>query len=69
MSKDTEDAKCFGEDVIVYCDQHLAPHYTGWCTVGASHKTKLKATTMEEAGKECRLRGFRLYDDIRVRMP
>ena len=54
----TEDEIAFGRKVWVYCDQHLRPHMTGWCTVGKRSKTKLDATTESEAYSECMRRGF-----------
>lgn len=61
MTKDTE---VFGEGVWIYCNQHLAPHQTGWCTVSIHNKTLLNAKDQYEAVDECRVRGFTLYDDI-----
>jgi len=45
----------------VYCNQHLRPHTTGWCTVRAPSKIPLKATTGEEAYAECKERGLFIY--------
>jgi len=59
-----EDAEHFGEDTLVYCNQHLRPHSTGWCTVPIHHKTALESKTEEEAVIECRKKGFKLYSDI-----
>jgi len=58
----TEDEKVFGRDVFVYCHSHLNPHSTGWCTVPASEKVLLRATTDREAREECVSRGFKLFD-------
>lgn len=48
----------------VYCHQHLGPHTSGWCTVSITQKTALSAQTREDAVKECREKGLKLYDDI-----
>ena len=56
----TEDATKFGEGAWVYCDQHLRPHMTGWCTVRVDSKVLLRAKSMEAAYAECKERGFRL---------
>jgi len=59
-----DDFAVFG-DCIVYCDQHLAPYRTGWCTVNPRNKTKLDAKEVDaEAAEECRVKGFKLYSDI-----
>ncbi len=58
----TEDEQVFGENVFVYCNQHLRPHLTGWCTVPARNKIKLKATNHVEAGLECKEMGYKLYE-------
>lgn len=61
----TEDVKVFGAGVWIYCDQHLRPHLTGWCTVSCKlHKTLLKAKNEKDAYSECRERGFKLYADL-----
>lgn len=57
----TEDEKAFGERVWVYCDQHLRPHMTGWCTVASKNKTLLQSTTPTDAEAECKAKGFKLY--------
>jgi hypothetical protein len=59
-----EDSRYFGENVWIYCDQHMRPHMTGWCTVSNRNKTLLKATEQVGAYKECLERGFELYDDF-----
>jgi hypothetical protein len=43
---DTDDAK-LGK--YVYCKQHVAPHNTGWCTVGNDEKIPLKAEDNQSA--------------------
>lgn len=60
---DTEDAKKWGADTIVYCRSHLRPHETGWCTVPVSDKLPLHATTIDAAVDECRRFGLRLFQD------
>jgi hypothetical protein len=57
----TEDAKYFGENVWVYCNQHLNPHMTGWCTVDNRNKILLEAKTAEAAGAECKAKGYTLF--------
>ena len=59
----TEDAKTFGENVWVYCRQHLRPHQTNWCTVSVDQKELLEATSMEAAYAECKQRGFTSYSN------
>jgi len=61
MSEETEDEKAFGSRAWIYCDQHMRPHETGWCTVGVSHKRKLDATDYYAAIRECKSKGFALY--------
>jgi hypothetical protein len=56
-----EDSQYFGENVWIYCDQHMAPHLTGWCTVSIRNKRLLSATNESDAQDECRRRGFELY--------
>lgn len=63
-----EDARVFGEDVYVYCGQHMRPHKTGWCTASIEDKVGLEAKTHEDAVKECRRRGLRLFGDAVVVM-
>ncbi len=62
MEKITEDVKTFGKNVFVYCNQHLYPHLTGWCTVDSHHKTLLEATTVEDAYRECVSKEFPIFD-------
>jgi|AntAceMinimDraft_11_1070367.scaffolds.fasta_scaffold75311_4 hypothetical protein len=57
----TEDEVQFGHKVWVYCDQHMRPHLTGWCTVSARNKIQLKATTDIEAYAECKERNLEIY--------
>lgn len=45
----------------VYCDSHVAPHETGWCTVSTHNKTGLSATTREEAMEESWANGWHVY--------
>lgn len=59
----TQDEVKFGEKVWVYCNQHLRPHLTGWCTVDVGNKTKLDAKAEEEAYAECRAKGFKIYGE------
>lgn len=62
--KPTEDEVVFGKNRIVYCNQHLRPHATGWCTVHIRNKELLGAKTIEEAYEECKTKGLKLYDPI-----
>lgn len=57
----TEDQEKWGE-IMVYCAQHLRPHWTGWCTVHVDQKTPLEAMNHDEARDECIRRGFKLYE-------
>ncbi len=59
----TEDERKFGADAWIYCSSHLRPHATGWCTVSVEDKIRLDAATYEDAVKECRARGLRIYGD------
>lgn len=61
----TEDEKEFGFNQIIYCQEHLAPHFVGWCTVPNMEKIPLDAKTLEDAVKECRAKGYLLYEDIK----
>lgn len=61
MPEITEDETYFGRGVYVYCDQHLRPHSTGWCTVSVKHKVGLSADTIESAYAECESRGFKIF--------
>lgn len=64
MKELTEDFKEWG-DAWVYCNQHLAAHKTGWCSVGVRNKVCLCAgdKTEEEAVKKCLDFGFKLYSE------
>lgn len=59
----SDDAAAFGEGVIIHCNSHGRPHYTGWCTVPNREKVKLNSTTLEEAADECRVSGLWMYHD------
>lgn len=52
----TEDEKVFGKDHWVYCNQHLRPHLTGWCTVDVRNKVGLGiyGDNEREAYQKCR---------------
>lgn len=56
-----EDEIAFGQ-CFVYCDQHLRPHTTGWCSVSSKNKIPLNAKTIEEAYEECKHKGFKLHE-------
>jgi hypothetical protein len=58
-----KDASVFGDDAWIYCDQHLRPHRTGWCSVDVRNKTALEATDEKAAYAECQQRGFKIYGD------
>jgi len=49
----TEDQIAFGRNAWIYCDQHLRPHTTGWCTVPVRNKIKLDADNYTEAVAIC----------------
>ena len=57
----TEDSAYFGENVMIYCGQHLRPHLTGWCTVGLEWKVRLSTNEDEAAGIQCQRLGLKLY--------
>lgn len=65
MADPDEDAKVFGEGRYVYCNQHMHPHTTGWCTVSPRNKTLLEATERDAAYAECRAKGFELYGETK----
>lgn len=52
--EETEDQKVFGINKWVYCNQHMRPHLTGWCTVGVRNKILLNVSTAEEAMEKCK---------------
>ena len=58
-----EDKTVFGKDRWVYCESHVSPHTTGWCTVCASEKRLLNATTREEAYAETRALGLPIFGE------
>lgn len=60
----TEDEKEFGVKTIVYCNQHLSPHYTGWCTVDNRNKIKLESIDLKSAADECRKKDYKLFFDL-----
>jgi len=62
MKDETEDFKEWG-DAWVYCNQHLRPHKTGWCTVGLRNKVCVCAGNRDEseAFQKCRDIGLKLY--------
>jgi hypothetical protein len=57
-----EDDTTFGVK-FVYCNQHLSPHSTGWCTVYNYNKIPLDAQILDEAFLECKAKGYKLYND------
>lgn len=57
----TKDEVAFGRKTWIYCNQHMAYHLTGWCTVSNRDKVKLDATNEAEAYSECRKKEYRLY--------
>lgn len=57
----TEDQIAFGRNAWIYCDQHLRPHTTGWCTVSSRNKIKLDAGDYTEAVAECIKHGYTIY--------
>lgn len=59
----TEDEVVFGKGQWVYCNQHLRPHMTGWCTVTVFNKVGLGVATEEEAYKKCGFWGFKIFED------
>ena len=59
----TEDETVFGKGRWVYCKSHVRPHTTGWCTVCASNKRLLNATTSDEAYAETRALGLPIFGE------
>lgn len=64
----TEDEAAFGRDAWVYCNQHMRPHQTGWCTVSPRDKVGLGligggAEIAQKAYQKCRDWGFELFAD------
>lgn len=57
----TEDEKEFGRKKWIYCDQHLRPHTTGWCTVPNRNKIKLDADNYTDAAAECVKHGYTIF--------
>ena len=55
------DDEYFGKNVWIYCNQHLRPHLTGWCTVSNRNKVKLDAQDDVAAYAECKQRDFHIY--------
>lgn len=57
------DSEVFGEGRWVYCESHVRPHTTGWCTVCSSKKTLLNAANRDEAYSETRALGLPIYGE------
>lgn len=64
MNEHTDDYKEWGY-AWVYCNQHLRPHTTGWCTVGIDKKVCLFSIekSEEQAIEKCKQFGFKLYSE------
>ncbi len=68
----TEDELVFGKDAWVYCNQHMRPHITGWCSVAVRDKVGLGAVSVvsaDAAYEKCREWGFALYTDRQEETP
>lgn len=63
LKDEAEDVAAFGRGAWVYCNQHMRPHLTGWCSVSPRDKVGLGVKTAEEAYDKCRAWGFPLYAD------
>lgn len=63
----TDDEEQWGPDAWVYCNQHLKPHSTGWCTVDVKDKVCLAVDSQEDAYRLCREWGFPLHGEGRSR--
>jgi hypothetical protein len=50
-------------DTLIYCNQHLKVHKTGWCSVSVRDKVGLGTKDHKEAVEKCREWGFRLHQD------
>lgn len=57
------DVSAFGRGAWVYCNQHMRPHPTGWCTVSPRDKIGLGVKTAQEAYDKCREWNLPLYAD------
>ena len=55
----TEDLVVFG-DQWVYCNQHLRPHKTGWCSVSPKNKVALGVKNEKEAFEKCEAWNFKI---------
>lgn len=65
--KITDDARVFGKGQWVYCNQHLAAHETGWCTIGVQDKIALGVDSHNKAVDKCRAWGLKLYSDMKLK--
>lgn len=63
----TEDEIAFGRNAWIYCDQHMRPHMTGWCSVSSHHKKPLENKTEIEAYAECKVKNYKIYNISRER--
>lgn len=63
LSDEQPDVAAFGRGAWVYCNQHLKPHPTGWCSVSPRDKVGLGVNTAKEAYQKCRDWGFKIYND------
>lgn len=57
------DHAVFGIGEWIYCDQHLRPHMTGWCSVNYRNKVGLSVSSLEEAYTKCKLLGLQIYKE------
>jgi len=62
LSDEQPDVQAFGRGAWIYCNQHLKPHQTGWCSVGVYDKIGLGVSTAQEAYAKCEAWGLKIFD-------
>lgn len=62
LADEQPDVAAFGRGAWVYCNQHLKPHLTGWCSVSVRDKIGLGVSTPEEAYAKCEAWGLKIFD-------
>ena len=56
------DVAAFGRGAWVYCNQHVKPHQTGWCSISPRDKIGLGVATAKEAYAKCEAWGLKIFD-------
>lgn len=59
------DVAAFGRGAWVYCNQHMKPHQTGWCSVAVRDKIGLGVKNADEAYQKCRDWKLPLYQGLK----